>query len=124
MEEMHYFEPAEIIQEDAVHASKRCEGRKFWDRHLPLTTVWTPLETILKKKLNKKYDPEAKPLSLLLYYERGSPSWELLEPLLMESKARVQATLEASVFDLVWLFDANDNNVLFSFSRSSGLIIR
>src|SRR5665213_799887 len=103
--EMHYFELGEVIQEDLARASTARTRRRVLEPRIPLTKVWTPLEDIVTKKLRKAYNPAAKPLSLLLYYERDSPFWDFLQPLIQRRDAEIRTLFQASVFDFMWLFD-------------------
>lgn len=78
---------------------------------------------MLTKKLRKEYDAEARPTSLVLYYDRDRSNWEFLQPLVLEKAADVQIRFERSVFDSMWLFDVTIGEVLFYFSRSLAPII-
>ncbi len=78
----HYFELAEIIQQDWMKALAQQKKKPIIDSPLPLTAVWSPIESIIQKKVAKKYAPEAKPLSLLLYSERNAPPWAVIEALI------------------------------------------
>ena len=90
---------------------------------MPPIRNWDPLGNILAKKLRKEYDPEARPASLVLYYDRYQSFWELLRPLVVENAADIEMIFEASAFDSMWLFDVTIGKVLFNFSRSRAPII-
>lgn len=64
----HYFELGEIVQQDWLKALAQREKKPIIDSPLPLTAVWSPLESIIRKKVRKKYAPQATPLSLLLLF--------------------------------------------------------
>jgi len=78
---------------------------------------------MLNKKLRKCYDPEARPISLLLYYASGPSFWEFLRPIIIEKARDIQAIFETGTFDNMWLFDVTQREVLFCFSKSSMHII-
>lgn len=113
----HYFELGEIVQENWM--KMRSQGRRQWvgSKPLPLTAVWSPLESILQKKMRKGYEPKARPVSLLLYWERNAPPWSVVESLVRTRESEIRAELEVSVFDHVWLFMVNENHVPFSLSK-------
>jgi hypothetical protein len=82
----HYFELAEVVQQDWMKAQAQQEKKPIIDSPLPSTAVWSPLESIIQKKATKKYAHQATPLSLLLYsgsvnqragksVQFGSPRW-------------------------------------------------
>jgi hypothetical protein len=113
----HYFELGEIVQQDWMRALAQPGKKPIIDSPLPLTAVWSPLESIIQKKVTKKYAPQATPLSLLLYSERNAPRWAVIEPLVEERKPEIRASFENSVFDHLWLFVANENRIPFSLSK-------
>ena len=115
----HYFELAEIVQQDWVKALAQQEKKPIIDSPLPLTAVWSPIESIIQKKVTKKYESQATPLSLLLYSERNAPRWAVIETLIAERRSEIQANLENSVFDHLWLFVANENRIPFSLSKKT-----
>jgi len=116
--EHHYVELGEIVQEDLVRAVAP-GARKLIRDSIPITKVLTPLETMIEKKLSKSYCPTARPLSLLLYYDRGAPFWEQLQPLVREREEAILALTEGSSFQSIWLFDARRRKVLATFSASA-----
>jgi hypothetical protein len=113
----HYFELGEVVQQDWIKALAQQEKRLIIDSPLPLTAVWSPLESIIQKKVSKKYVPQATPLSLLLYSERNAPHWAVIETLVRERKPEIRASFENSAFDHLWLFVANENHIPFSLSK-------
>jgi hypothetical protein len=113
----HYFELGEVVQQEWMKAQAQQEKKPIIDSPLPLTAVWSPLESIIQKKATKKYAQSATPLSLLLYSERNAPHWAVIEPLVRERKHEIRARFENSVFDRLWLFMANENRIPFSLSR-------
>ena len=113
----HYFELGEVVQQDWMKAQAQQEKKPIIDSPLPLTAVWSPLESIIQKKVTKKYAQQATPLSLLLYSERNAPHWAVIEPLVRERKHEIGASFEKSVFDHLWLFMANENRIPLSLSR-------
>lgn len=119
--ESHFFELGEIIQEDIAKASALHTRRSITEARLPLARIWDPLERMLTKKLNKVYNLQARPLSLLLYYASSPSFWRHLQPIVSEIKEEIQMIFEASVFDSMWLFDATKYEILFYLSRSSAL---
>ena len=118
----HYFELGEIVDQDWMKALAQQERKPIIDSQLPLTPVLSALESIIQKKVRKKYAPQATPLSLLLYWEQNAPPWAIIEPLRVERKSEIRARFENSVFDHLWLFLANEN--LVPFSLSNKVIIR
>ncbi len=84
----HFFELGEVVQEDWLHAlvrrEKAMEKRPLppIDSPLPVLSAWSPLEVIIDRKMKKRYDPDSKPWSLVLYCERNSPPWDVLKPLI------------------------------------------
>jgi hypothetical protein len=115
---VHFFELGEVVQQDAAKAGAAVKKRNIAKELVPLRRIWDPLEEILTKKLNKDYNQEARPASLLMYYARQSSFWALLRPLVLAKAPNIQGIFEPSVFASVWLFDATTNEVLCSFSRS------
>jgi hypothetical protein len=113
----HYFELGEVVQEDWMKALSQQEKKPIIDSPVPLTAVLSPLDSIIQKKVKKKYAPQAMPLSLLLYSERNAPHWAVIEPLVGERKPEIRASFENSVFDHLWLFMANENRIPFSLSK-------
>jgi hypothetical protein len=114
----HYFELAEIVQQDWMKAVAQQKKRPIIDPPLPLTAVWNPLESIIQKKVPKKYAPQAIPLSLLLYSERNAPHHSaVIERLVRERKPQIRASFENSVFDHLWIFLANENRIPFLLSK-------
>jgi hypothetical protein len=103
----------EIVQEDWLKA----EQKAILDPALLLTAVWSPLKSMVEKKAGKKYRAEATPLSLLLYSERNSPHWTMIERLVAERSHEIQASLDGRVFDHLWLFWVNENHVPFAWSK-------
>lgn len=118
----HYFELGEIVQENWMKV--RSQGRRQWidGEPLPLTAVWSPLESILRKKMKKGYEPKARPLSLLLYWERNAPPWSVIASLLKTREPEIRAHFEGSVFDHLWLFMVDENHVPFSLSRKTVVV--
>jgi hypothetical protein len=95
----HHFELGEVVQQDWMKAQAQQEKRPIINSPLPLTAVWSPLESIIQKKATKKYAQQATPLSLLLYSERNAPDWAVIEPLVRERTHEIRASFENSVFD-------------------------
>jgi hypothetical protein len=119
----HFFELGEILQEDIAKASSRNTCRSIVIPSVPLIRIWDTLQEMLNKKLRKCYDPEARPISLLLYYASGPSFWEFLRPIIIEKARDIQAIFETGTFDNMWLFDVTQREVLFCFSKSSMHII-
>ena len=115
----HFFELGEIIQEDIAKALAPHTRRQITEARIPLARVWDPLERMLTKKLNKVYNSQARPISLLLYYASSPSFWKYLQPIVREREEAIQMIFERSVFDSMWLFDAAKNEILCYFSRSS-----
>jgi len=113
----HHFELGEIVQQDWMKALAQQEKKPIIDAPLPLTKVWSPLESIIQKKVTKRYASQAAPLSLLLYSERTAHHWAVIEPLLAERNTEIRASFAKSVFDHLWLFVANENRIPFSLSQ-------
>ena len=95
----HYFELGEVVQQDWMKAQAQQEKKPIIDSPLPLTAVWSPIESIIQKKVTRKYAQQATPLSLLLYSERNAPHWAVIEPLVRERKHEIRASFENSPFD-------------------------
>ncbi len=115
----HYFELAEIVQQDWMKALVQQEKKPIIDSPLPLTAIWGPLESIIQKKVTKKYAPQATPLSLLLYWEQNASRWAVIAPLVRQRKLEIRASFENSVFDHLWLFVANENRIPFTLSKKT-----
>lgn len=116
----HFFELAEIIQEDIAEASSLRNERAISKPRDPLARVWETLRETLAKKLRKTYNPEARPRSLLLYYDRSDSFWEFLRPVVNEKATEIRNIfLDAGTFDQVFLFDVRQRNVLLYFSTES-----
>jgi hypothetical protein len=113
----HYFELGEVVQQDWVKALAQREKKPIIDSPLPLTAVWSPLESIIQKKVTRKDAKQATPISLLLYSQRNAPRWAEIEPLVGKRQPEIRASFESSVFDHLWLFMANENRIPFSLSR-------
>lgn len=105
-----------------MKARAQQEKRPTIDSRLPLTAVWDPLESIIQKKVTKKYAQQARPLSLLLYSERNAPHWAVIEHLVEKRKHEIRASFENSVFDHLWLFMANENRIPFSLSKKTIIV--
>ncbi len=115
----HYFELAEIVQQDWMKALTQQGKKPIIDSPLPLTAVLSPLESIIQKKVRKKYAPQATPLSLLLYWEQNAPHWAIIEPLVRERETEILASFENSMFDHLWVFLAKENRIPFSMSKKT-----
>lgn len=119
----HFLELAEIIQEDIIEAS--VFNRKFpiletTEPQEPLSKVWPTLWRIFAKKLGKKYHPDARPMSLLLYYDQADSYWELLRPVFEEKATEVRNSfLDSSTFDQIFLFDMKRGEILRAFAAES-----
>ena len=85
--------------------------------------MWNPLETIIKKKMAKRYAVGSEPLSLVLYYERNDPIWDVLRPLVEERRAEILTCFDAGNFDHLWLFLANEKRIPFSFEDAMPRVI-
>jgi hypothetical protein len=118
-----FFELGEIIQQDIAWALSRHESQAVVEPHLPLDTCLEPLEIILNKKLNNTYDPQARPISLLLYYAYGPIFWKLLRPLVVQKTVEFRARFEASVYSSIYLYDATKQEILFDFSQSFAPVV-
>jgi hypothetical protein len=119
----HFFELGEIIQQDIAWALSRLESRPIVEPHMPLDTVLEPLEIILNKKLNNDYDAQARPISLLLYYDYGPVFWKLLKPLVVQKAVEFRARFESSIYKSIYLYDAAELELLFDFSQSFAPVI-
>jgi hypothetical protein len=116
--EPHFFELGEILQKDIAEASSPKTRQAIVVPRLPLAIIWGTLQEMLTKKLGKNYDLEARPISLLLYYDRGPSFWEFLCPLIYQNTTDIQRVFDTGIFDNMWLFDATQRQVLFHLSRS------
>ncbi len=116
---LHYFELSEIVQEDWLRAEAQREKKPFDDWRLPLTEVSPPLITIIQKKCKKSYAPQATPLSLLLYWERNAPGWNVIEPVVKEREPDIRAIFEKSAFDHLWLFMGYENRIPLQMSKTN-----
>jgi hypothetical protein len=85
----------EIIQEDIAAASAIKTRRLIAGPRDPLIRLWETLHKIILKKLGKRCDPEARPLSLLLYYQ--SNPFQRRAPLAM-----VRLRLPSRACALLW----------------------
>jgi hypothetical protein len=106
-----------VLQKNIAKAAvgKVARGR------LPLARIWDTLEGTFIKKLQKRYNPQAQPMSLLLYYSRSPSFWKFLSPLVTQGSTQIQTMLDSSGFESLWLFDAARGRVLAYFSQSSSL---
>jgi hypothetical protein len=116
----HFFELGEIIQQDIAWALSRLESQPITEPHMPLDTGLEPLEIILDKKLKKVYDPQARPLSLLLYYAYGPEFWRFLKPLVAQKAVELRSRFQASTFRSIYLYDAANQEILLDFSQCFG----
>jgi hypothetical protein len=112
----HYFEMGEVVPQDFLRADSK-RGKTLQLEPSPLIPVWNPLETIIKKKMAKRYAAGSEPLSLVLYYERNDPIWDVLRPLVEERRAEIVKCFDAGNFDHLWLFLANEKRIPFSLSK-------
>ena len=113
----HFFELGEVVQEDWIEALAYQEKKPIIDSPLPLTAVLGPFESIIRKKVRKRYASQATPLSLLLYWEQNAPPWTIIEPLVVERRSEIRASFDKSVFDHLRLFVASENRITFSLSK-------
>jgi hypothetical protein len=118
----HYFELGEVVQENWVKAEARKEKKPIDDSPLPLTAVWSPLESIIQKKVRKRYDPQATPLSLLLYWQRNAPRWKVIESFVKEREPQIRANFQKSVFDHLWLFMGYESRIAFWLSKKNIIV--
>jgi hypothetical protein len=70
----------------------------------------------------KSYEPQGRPLSLLLFWERNAPPWSAIRSLVRTRVPEIRASFEKSVFDHLWLFMANENHAPFSLSKE-GIVV-
>ena len=119
-----FFELGEVIRQDIAWAISRLECQPIAEPHLPLDTGLEPLEIILDKKLNNSCDAQARPISLLLYYDYGPTFWSLLKPLFVLKAVEFRARFESSIFDSIYLYDVNQQKILFDVSKSFAPIIK
>jgi hypothetical protein len=120
----HYFELGEVYQENIARASALRTRQLITNAQSPLLTMWPPLESMLAKKLNKIYNSEARPVSLLLYYDRSPAFWHLQQSTIASQAIEIQTIFESSVFDSLCLFDATKGELLFQFARYSSPFIK
>lgn len=119
---LHYFELAEVVQEDWMKSEAQNDKKPIIDSPLPLAEIWSPLESIIRKKVKKTYDQQATPLSLLLYWERNAPSWMVIESFVKEREPEIRANFERSVFDHMGLFMGHENRVGFWLSKKNIIV--
>ena len=112
----HYFELGEVVPEDFLRADSK-RGKTLRLDPSPLIAVWNPFEAIIKKKMKKRYAAGPEPLSLVLYWERNDPTWDVLRPLVEGKRAEIIDSFDSSSFDHLWLFLANEARIPFSLSR-------
>jgi hypothetical protein len=117
----HFFELAEIIQENIAEKSSLRNARAIeqpWND--PLARVWGTLWGTLSKKFGKTYNPDARPRSLLLYYDCSASYWKFLRPVVNEKVTEIGNLLrDSNTFNQVFLFDARLGEVLLNFSTES-----
>jgi hypothetical protein len=118
----HYFELGEVVPEDFLRAESK-RGKTLRLDYSSVLPVWEPLESIIKKKMKKRYAPGSEPLSLVLYSERDGSVWDVLRPLVEERRAEVVECFEAGNFDHLWLFLANEGRVPFSLSKKNIIVL-
>jgi hypothetical protein len=90
---------------------------------MPLDTGLEPLEIMFNKKLNNSYNAQARPISLVLYYDYGPIFWKFLKPLVLQKTVEFRARFKSSIFESIYLYDATNQEVLLNFSRSFALVI-
>jgi len=112
----HYFELGEVVPEDFLRSESK-RGKTLRIDYSAVLPVWQPLESIITKKMKKRYAAEAAPLSLVLYAERDGSVWDVLRPLIEERRAELVEWFEAGGFDHLWLFLANEGRIPFSLSK-------
>ena len=119
----HYFELAEIIHENVAAALSPKDWITSPKPFLP--ELWGPLWTVLQKKLRKPYSSEARPRSLLLYYDQSPSCWGFLDPIVKERSAEIETVLRAAnSFDHLFLFDLKERKSLTSFSVAPFLYLK
>ena len=86
-----------IFFERIQRASER--GKTLQLEPSRLIAVGNPLEAIIKKKMKKRHASASAQLSLVLYYERSDPIWDVLRPLVEEEERRssIVSTPAASI---------------------------
>jgi hypothetical protein len=119
----HFLELGEVIQEDIIEASefnRKYQTLDATEPKEPLSKVWPTLWRIFTKKLGKRYHPDNRPISLLLYYDQADSYWELLRPV-FEHKAIDfrNSLLDSGTFDQVFLFDMKRGEILRAIETES-----
>ena len=116
----HFFELAQVIQEEIAEASSLKNNRAISKLRDPLARVWETLWEMLTRKLGKTYNPEARPRSLLLYYDRSDSFWKFLCPVVKEKAAEIRESFfDNGTFDQIFLFDVMHRKVLLDCSNTS-----
>jgi hypothetical protein len=115
--EPHFFELGEIYQQDIAKAWSPT-SRAVVVTHDPLVRIADALFEMLAKKVGKAYNPQARPISLLLYYDNVPSFWRFLRPLVSQRAEDLRDICRAGIFDSIYLFDLTEREVLCHFQDS------
>lgn len=115
--EPHYFELAEIIQQDFAEASSPKNQSRPSKPNGPVSKDWDTFVDAVTKKLEKTYSPDARPRSLLLYYDQSESFWKHLLPVIDDHATQIRESfLTASTFDYLFVYDLRMNALLLFLS--------
>ncbi len=113
----HYFELAEIIQQDLAEASSPKNLSGLSKLNGLVSKDWDTFADAVRKKLEKTYSPDARPRSLLLYYDRSESFWKHLLPVIKDHATQIrESLLAAGTFDYLFVYDLRMNALLLFLS--------
>jgi hypothetical protein len=115
----HYFELGELTDQSipALEAEARRNGS---DIYSGTASQSDPLEKMIYQKCGKAYSLNGVPVSLLLHFSvpHQVPCHPFVLAYLAESRERILAGLNASVFRAIWFFDCWTDKVLTVIERN------
>jgi len=114
----HYFELGELTDQSipALEAEARRNGS---DIYSGTASQYDPLEKMIYQKCGKAYSLNGVPASLLLHFSvpHQVPCHPFVLAYLAESRERILAALNASVFRAIWFLDCWSDKVLTVIER-------
>lgn len=121
----HFFELTEVVQENIAEASSLKEDRVIVNVGEPVARIWETFWKAFNKKLKKTYNQNARPRSLLLYYDQCDSFSTFLLPIINKRLIEIRgALLAADTFDQIFLFDARKGEILLALPNSPSIIAR
>lgn len=120
-----YFELGEVVEEKVAAMAARAERERL-SSYGGRVDIWCPLLRIFSKKLRQRYDPEAFPLDLVLYYGVGRQAsfWPYLAYDISCRNSWIQRRVDRGPFRAVWLYDTHADKVLARFASGETPFVR